>query len=165
MRKLLILLTAFLAIMTNCEKDYGRGLEVYFLTDFKTKTDSKEIISGSERLSKDPIIYYDDILCYDTINYCFKVIDAKAEELAQISWPTQGKAFSLTIDKSVIYSGYFMPGYSSSGADWFVINPFSFESWIQVNLGYPGEIERLIEIDPRNDARIIALLKRDNKLK
>jgi len=164
MRMLLISLTVLLAIMTACEKESGTGLEVYYLTDFKTKTPSMEIISGSERLSKDPIIYYADILRYDSSNYCFKITDIKADELSKISWPTQGKAFAITIDKSIIYSGYFMPGYSSSGADWFVINPFPFESWIYVNLGYPGDIERLVAIDPRNDARIISLLKSDNKL-
>ena len=44
MRKLLISLTISLVIMTGCEKESGTGLEVYYLTDFKTKTPSMDII-------------------------------------------------------------------------------------------------------------------------
>jgi hypothetical protein len=123
-----------------------------------------EIITGSEKLSTNPIIYYHDITSYDTTEHFFLINSKKAEELNHKNWSIQGTAFSLTINGKTIYSGYFMPGYSSSGADWLIIDPFSTDSKINVRLGYPAELPSLIAIDPRNDARIISLLQKDNKL-
>jgi hypothetical protein len=165
MKKLLIILTIFISILVSCKKDSGFGLEIYLLTDYQSKNLSKEIIPGSEKLSKNPIIYYHDIIFYDSTNHYFQIEPSKAEEFYHINWTTQGTAFSLTVNKVIIYSGYFMPGYSSSSADWFIIDPFSVDSKIYTRLGYPGELDRLVNIDPRNDHRIIDLLKRDNKLR
>ena len=164
MKQFIIILIVILIIPVCCEKDSGFVLEIYLLTDYRTKTPGMEIISGSERLSGSPIIYYHQIISYDSTDHCFRIETSKANELNHISWSTRGTAFSLTIDREIIYSGYFMPGYSSSGADWFSIDPLSVDSKIYVRLGYPGDIPRLRDIDPRNDARIINLLKKDNKL-
>jgi hypothetical protein len=164
MKQFFIILTVFLIILVSCEKDSGFGLEIYLLTDYQTKSPSKEIIAGSEKLSKNPIVNYHDIMSYDSTERYLQIETSKAEELNHISWDTQGTAFSLTIDKMIIYSGYFMPSYSSSGADWFIIDPLSIDSKIYIRLGYPGELLRLLYIDPRNDDRIISLLRKDNKL-
>jgi hypothetical protein len=124
-----------------------------------------EIISGTEKLNKNPIISYQDIIYYDSTDFYFKIDSAKAKELNLRAWSTQGTAFSLTVEGTIIFSGYFMPGYSSSGADWFILDPLSVDSKIYVRPGYPVDISKLISIDPRNDSRIISLLKKDNKLK
>jgi hypothetical protein len=164
MKRFAVIITVFL-ITLSCEKENVSGLEIYLLKDYQTKAPGMEIIAGSEKPGKSPIISYQDIIYYDSTDFCFKIDSAKAKELNLINWSTQGTAFSLTIDGSVIYSGYFMPGYSSSGADWFTIDPLSIDSKIYVRPGYPMDISKLIGIDPRNDERIIELLKKDNKLK
>jgi hypothetical protein len=165
MKKLLAILTVFITILTSCEKDSGFGLEIYLLKDYQTKSSSQEIISGSEKLYQNPIIYYQNIAYYDSTDHFFKIDSLKAIELNHINWPTQGTAFALTIDRTIIYSGYFIPGYSSSGSGWICIDPLSINGKIRVTLGYPGDQSNLISIDPRNDDRIIGLLKGDNKLK
>jgi len=165
MKRFFVIMTVFLFALVSCEKDSGSGLEIYLLTDYQKKTSSSEIIAGSERLSKNPIIYYNDIISYDSTDHYFQIETTKAEELNLMKWTTQGTAFSLTINKSIIYSGYFMPGYSSLGLDWISIDPLSTDSKIRVSLGYPGDWSQLADIDPRNDDRIINLLKKDNKLK
>lgn len=165
MKKILVILTIFLSILVSCEKDSGFGLEIYFLDDYKTPLYSKEIIAGSEKLSKTPIVYYHDIIYYDSTDYYFKLEISKADELKHLNWSADGKAFSLTINKSIIYSGYFDTNSSSAGVDWIVINPYSIDSSVPIRLGYPVEPSRLVSNDPRNDDRIINLLRKDNKLK
>jgi hypothetical protein len=165
MKKLFAILTVIICSLPGCEKDSGFGLEIYLLKDYQTKSPSQEIISGSEKLYQNPIIYYQNITYYDSTDHFFKIDSLKAVELNHKDWPTQGTAFVLTIDKTIIYSGYFIPGYSSSGSDWISIDPLSINGKIRVTLGYPGDQQGLIRIDPRNDDRIISLLKADNKLK
>jgi hypothetical protein len=165
MKRLLIIMTVFSCALITCEKDSISGLEIYLLTDFQKKSSSYEIISGSEKLSKNPIISYNEIILYDSTDHVFQIESSKAQELNQKNWSVQGIAFSLTINKSIIYSGYFMPGYSSLGIDWIAIDPLSIDSKIRVTIGYPGDWPQLAGRDPRNDDRIINLLLKDNKLK
>jgi hypothetical protein len=165
MKRLFAIMTVLSFALISCEKDSGSGLEIYLLTDFQKKSSSSEIISGSEKLSKNPIISYNEIISYDSTNHYFQIDASKAQEFNQKSWSVQGTAFSLTINKSIIYSGYFMPGYSSLGLDWIAIDPLSINSKIRVGLGYPGDWAQLQNRDPRNDYRIINQLLKDNKLK
>jgi hypothetical protein len=164
MKKLCAILTILLLGFLSCKKDSGFGLEIYLLKGYQIKPSSQEIIAGSEKLSKNPVIYYHNVIYYDSTNHYFKIDSLKAVELNRTNWTTQGTPFALTIDKHIIYSGYFVPGYSSSGCGWFCIDPLSFNEQIRVTLGYPGDRQELIPIDPRNDARIISCLKTDNKL-
>jgi hypothetical protein len=154
MRSIVIKLTFFLIILTSCEKDSGFGLEIYY-----------EIIAGSEKLYKNPIISYNEIISYDSTNHYFQIDATKAQEFNKEKWSVSGTAFAVTINRSVIYSGYFMPGYSSLGLDWISIDPLSIDSKIGVFLGYPGDWSQISNRDPRNDYRIISFLKHDNKLK
>ncbi len=163
--KSLIIMTVFSFALISCEKDTGSGLEIYLLTDFQKKSSSYEIISGSEKLSKNPIITYNEIVSYDSTDHSFQIESSKGQEFNLKNWSVQGTAFSLTINRSIIYSGYFMPGYSSLGIDWIAIDPLSVNSKIRVSLGYPADWPNLVNRDPRNDTRIINLLIKDNKLK
>jgi hypothetical protein len=164
MRKFIGLLICIFFLI-SCEKETGSGIEVYILKDYETVPGSKEIVSGSETIEKAPFIYYNQINYYDSIDCFFNLSADKAEELNRTNWPTEGKAFSLTLDKSVIYSGYFIPGYSSSGCDWITIEPLNVDSNIHIYLGYPGNQSNHIENDPRNDKRIINYLIKDGKLR
>jgi hypothetical protein len=165
MKRVFVILAIFLGFTAGCEKAPQSGLEIYLLTDYQTKSPGKEIIAGSEMLSKDPLIYYNDIISYDSTDHCFLIGTSKIQELNHKEWSVQGTAFSLTINRSVIYSGYFMPGYSSLAIDWISIDPLSVDSKIRVSLGYPGDLSQLANHDPRNDERIINLLLEDHKLK
>ena len=165
MKRLIGIMVVFSFALITCEKDSESGLEIYLLTDFQKNSSSYEIIPGSEKLSKDPIISYNDIVFYDSTDHYFQIKASKAQEFNQTNWSVQGSAFSLTINKSIIYSGYFMPGYSSLGIDWIAIDPLSVDSKIRVRLGYPGDWSQLANRDPRNDDRIIKVLLKDHKLK
>ena len=165
MKSLLVILAAITSTLASCEKQSESGLEIYLLTDYQKKSQGAEIISGSEKLSENPVISYNDIILYDSADHYFQIAEAKAQELSRIKWGTQGTAFSLTVNKQIIYSGYFMPGYSSLGLDWISIDPLAYDSKIRVTLGYPVDWPQFQGPDPRNDARIINCLRKDNKLK
>lgn len=165
MKNLFTILVVFICILTSCEKDSGSGLEIYLLKDYQTKSQSREIISGTEKLYQNPIIYYQNIIFYDSTDHFFRIDSLKAAELNHKEWPVQGTAFALAIDGTIIYSGYFIPAYSSMGSDWITIDPLSVDGEIMVTLAYPGDGQELIKTDPRNDDRIISLLKADNKLR
>ena len=165
MKSLLIIIAAITSVLASCEKISESGLEIYLLTDYQKKSPAAEIISGSEELSENPIISYNDIILYDSVEHYFQTSESKAQELRQIKWGTQGTAFSVTINKQIIYSGYFMPGYSSLALNWISIDPLAFDSKVRVTLGYPVDWPQFPGADPRNDSRIINYLRKDNKLK
>jgi hypothetical protein len=164
MKKLSVILTFLILTLAGCEKDSGIGLEIYLLEDYQTKAYSHEIISGSEKLSKDPNIYYTEIISYNATEHFFVIDPAKADQMRKKSWPTSGTPFALTINKQIIYSGHLIPGYSSSGSDWYSIDPLTLGGKLRVTLGYPGDHPNFGDADRRNDPRIINLLGKDNKL-
>lgn len=55
--------------------------------------------------------------------------------------------------------------FRSSPVDWLCIDPMSVNSKIYIRLGYPMDLSKLDNIDPRNYERILNLLQKDNKLK
>lgn len=77
-----------------------------------------------------------------------------------------GTPFAVTIDKEIIYTGYFWCGYSSSMVDWVTIDPLNYsgKNRLRVSLGYPGLIQGDYIPDDRNDDRILDILRRDSKL-
>ncbi len=132
MINLILVLSFSILVLFGCEKDSGIGLEIYTLRSYQTKPNSQEIISGTEKLTKNPIISYNDILFYDSTNHYFMIDSLKGNELRKINWPTNGTPFALTINKEVIYSGNFVPGYSSSGSDWYTIDPLNLGGKLRV---------------------------------
>lgn len=165
MKGLFVIITAITSALVSCEKLSESGLEIYLLTDYQKKSPGAEILYGSEKLSENPIISYNDIILYDSADHYFQISESKAQEMHRIKWGTQGTAFSLTINKQIIYSGYFMPGYSSLALNWISMDPLAFDSKIRVTLGYPADWPQFQGRDPRDDSRIINYLRKDNKLK
>jgi hypothetical protein len=164
MKKLVLILNILTLTLSGCEKNSGFALEIYLLNGYKTKPNSHEIISGSEILSKNPIISYNDVISYDSAQHYFVIDSLKAKKLMETNWPVSGTPFALTIDRQVIYSGFFIPGYSSSGSNWYSIDPLTLGGKLRVTLGYPGDQFGFTSSDLRNDARIINLLTQDRKL-
>lgn len=94
--RILIPLFLFVLSMISREKESGNGIEIYILDDYKTVSGSKEIISGSEKLEKNPNIYYNQINYYDSTDHILNLSSNKADELNQPDWSIRGKPFSLT---------------------------------------------------------------------
>jgi hypothetical protein len=171
MKKLfIVLLTCFLIL--GCEKHVsprqsGKKLEFYLIKDFQRVGTSAKIINSTVNLSDSVIIYYDEILSYNSNTHTFKVTDSCAENLDDFQNNNiHGKAFAVTIDKKVIYTGYFWCGFSSSIVDWITIDPLNYigNNQLRVSLGYPGLIQGDYIPDKRNDYLILETLRKDGKL-
>ena len=70
-----------------------------------------------------------------------------------------GIAFAVTANEELVYTGYFVPSYSSASVQWIVIDPLFWHltNRMYVNLGYPGLFEGAVIPDHRNDERILKI--------
>ncbi|MGE5457383.1 MAG: hypothetical protein ACM3RX_03430 [Methanococcaceae archaeon] len=165
------ILTIFL--LSGCEsyqysQQRGSGLEFYLIRDFQREGSGAKIINSIVTLSDSVIISYDEIVSYDSVNFTFTVTGICAGRLNNFeSNNFHGTPFAVTIDKEIIYTGYFWYGYSSASVGWVTIDPLNYSgrNQLRVSLGYPGLIIGDYIPDNRNDCRILNLLMRDGKLK
>jgi len=145
----------------------GHSLEFYLISEFQRQTNSYKIINGTVELSDSIIIRYDDILSYNLHNYTFTITKSLADRLnAFENNHIHGTPFAVTVERQIIYTGYFWAGFSSSMVDWVTIDPlyYSGKNQLRVQLGYPGLVEGDFIPDNRNDVRILEVLRRDSKL-
>lgn len=152
----------------DTESNVQSKIEIYLLKSYKTASNSKAIRNDSIVLNDTALIRNSEILWYDQTNCTFKISDNKAKWLNDFQTnATHGRAFAVTIDKIVIYTGYFWAGFSSSSVDWIVVDPLNYggDNTLTVQLGYPGLMPHMAIPDLRNDKRIIDLLRSTNRLK
>ncbi len=171
--KLFYSVIALLALVAfGCEKNEdlpnSKGkIEVYLLESFSKVGNSYQINESSVITQSSPLIYYSDILSYDSSEFTYQLSDRAKKAIEKLNLPLHGLAFAVMANGTLVYTGYFWPSYSSASCDWVVIDPImtSFRKAMEVSLGYPGLLQGQIIPDKRNDARLINILKLDNKLK
>jgi hypothetical protein len=172
MKFLKIFFIVFILAGVSCEKSntdtaIGNKLEFYLLENYTTVDNTMQIDESSANISTNVLISYDDIISYNSSTYSFKVSPEIIEDLkVSDGFNYHTKAFAVTIDEEIIYTGYFWYAYSSRICDWFVIDPIlsNNEMGLKVSMAYPTNEFRTSDIDKRNDTRILRLLKKDGKL-
>lgn len=156
----------------SCEKkaieSSGKFVEIYLLDTFQTHTNSyygMQIIDSTVHPENSALIYYDQILFYDKTNHCF-ILNENEVDIEYIRDFLPFKAFAVTVDKEVIYTGYFWPSYASSICYWVTCDPLSLynSNKLNIRLGYPMELTDDPIPDMRNDERILSVFRKDNKL-
>lgn len=168
----LIILILIVILFSGCEKyqysrEPGNGLEFYLIKNFQKVDNSSKIINSTVILSDSVIIYYDEILSYNPNTYTFTVKENCSNRLNDIRNPNiHGTPFAVTVNRQIIYTGYFWCGFSSSMVDWVTIDPLNYggRNELRVSLGYPGLIQGDYIPDDRNDPRILNTLRKDRKL-
>ncbi len=169
-----ILLALFCClIISGCKKGadtiYPEAkVEFYLLKSFSRIGITDAIDINSAVLEESPLIKYEDILWYDATNYTFKITESPAKWLNDFQTNhTHGKAFAVTIDKKILYTGYFWASFSSASCNWITIDPvnYSGKNELRVNIGYPGLMPGATIPDHRNDKEILAIFHADKKLK
>lgn len=151
----------------SCEKDNVKGdgtVEVYLLKTSQLVTGKCQIDPLVSVLQDTAIIKNQDILEYSQSNYQFKLTDLAIQKVKTFRDFT---AFAVTVDKQVIYYGFFKPSISSSSCvhsitmdlDWTIGNK------INLKLGYPGQLQGVAIDDERNNAKLVATLRNQGKLK
>lgn len=173
MRNIALFLMLSLFLATSCKEKptptaSNRQVEFYMLKSFVKRVNSDAIIPSTEILNDTALFKYDDILSYDQKTYTFKVSSKAAKWLSDIKHnPVDGNAFAITIDKKIVYTGYFVTGLSSSVCDWTVIDPLntSGTNELTVKLGYPTRMPYMVIPDNRNDKELIETFRIDKRLK
>lgn len=135
-------------------------MEFYLLEDYAVNEPGMAIIEDYATIGDTALIHYDEILSYNPGTHTFKVQDEAIDRLEFAS------AFAVTVDREIIYTGYFWSGLSSMSVDWVVIDLiFTMNNVLKVELGYPGGHPTDHGItDKRNDPRILDVFSRDHKL-
>ena len=170
--KRLTVIFFLIIIFSGCEnykspRQSGYGIEFYKIRDFEKIGYTSKILNSSVTLSDSVIIYYDEILSYNDDTYTFTITKEKADLLNDFQKNhIHGTPFAVTVDKQLIYTGYFWCGFSSASVDWITIDPldYSGKHELRVSLGYPGLFEGDYIPDNRNDYRILDILRRDSRL-
>ena len=113
----LFLVIISLNLLLSCEKTEEpsqTALEFYLLKDYQTY-DHVKIDENTAVISDSVLIQYDSIISYNKSTYAFKITDSTINYDSREFSPILGKAFAVTIDKNIIYTGYFWSGYRSLG--------------------------------------------------
>ncbi len=167
--KYILLSLLFLFILVGCEEDEissGKEVELYLIETFNTVDNTEKINEASVVLSSEPLIYYDDILSYDQDLFVFKISERAISAIEQMNVPVNGTAFAITVDRNLIYTGYFWPSYSSATCQWIYTDPLmiDFNEGLKIKVGYPSILPGETIPDNRNDPRMLQVLRRDGKL-
>jgi hypothetical protein len=174
MKTLLILsvVVLFIFIANGCEKDENKAsspgtVELFLIHTYSRIDNSSQIDENSVVTEKKPFIGYSDFLSYDSTTCVFELSDCATEAVKNLEYSSNGIAFAIKANDTLIYTGYFWSSYSSLSCDWIVIDPLetTLGNEIQVKLFYPYLIQGLTIPDKRNDKRIIRIFNYDGKLK
>ncbi len=161
-----IILTA--ALFTgSCEKDTRNEEEIkgnvyfYLLKSYETRKNSTEIIISTAKIADKPLIDYKDIISYNSDLSVYNISKTARELVLSLITPVSGPAFAVTIDKKIVYAGYFWPATSSMSCDWTNIDPLFIDFWDGLKV-MPGDNRD--KPNPANDSTMIEIFKRDKKL-
>lgn len=152
----------------KADKVFGgrQGITLVLLDDYKTVDNTMAIAPTSIVLERSTLIAYDDILAYDPESRTFDLSDAAVKAITDLPHSGHSMPFAVLANGEVIYTAYFWASYSSRTCDWLTANPLLISSQheLRIFVGYPAPGRAVIP-DDRNDAKILAILRRDQKLK
>ena len=165
MRLLYVLTMA--AICIACKKDNtntGETVEIYLLKTYQTITAKCQIDPSVSVLQDTATIKNKDFLEYSKTDYQFKLTDAAIQKVKTFR---DNMPFAVTVDKQVVYYGFFKPNISSSSCNNSITMDLDLTSGnkISLRLGYPIQAQGVTIDDQRNDPKLIATLNKQGKLK
>lgn len=140
--KIILYLLTIIALSTGCDsqKDCcpapnGEKVEFYLLESYDTAPGTNFGIINA-KIEKKPFIHFSEIEQYDDSTYQFILEKVAIDRIKPILKPT---AFAVTVDKQIIYAGFFRQNFLSSSCDCIRIDPqccLFQENKIVVELGY-----------------------------
>ncbi len=155
------------AICISCKKDHvntGEPVEIYLLASYQTLTAKCQVDPSASTLEDEAVIRNQDILEYSKTEYTFKLTDQAIQKVKTFADRTP---FAVTVDKQVIYYGFFKPSFSSSSCDHSITMDIDWASGdkIVLRLGYPGQLQGVTIEDQRNNPKLITTLANQGKLR
>ena len=166
MRQLFFML-AIAATFISCKKDGvkpGNTVEIYLLKTTQIITGKCKIDAAASVLQDTAVVKNEDILEYSQTSYQFRLTNIAMQKVRAFRDFT---AFAVTVDKQVIYYGFFKPSISSSSCDQSITMDIDWTDGNKINLklGYPGILPGVNIDDLRNHPQLIATLKNQGKLR
>jgi hypothetical protein len=148
------ILSVLLVGMMSCRKDD------------KTANTAGIHFYKNEQVS-DVIVSSDEILGYDSTQYIFQVTPTAWKRLKDEispSYPDPHFAFSVALDRQLVYTVKYIPGYYSSSRHNIITFLLVEPDLVYVRLGYPSSPGLFTGADLRNDPGLISQLGKDHKL-
>jgi hypothetical protein len=151
----------------SCKKENvqpGESVEIYLLKTVQTIPGKCQVDPSHSSLKDTAIIRNRDILYYSAADYNFKLTDTAIQKVKALMGRTP---FAVTVDRLVIYYGFYMPMYLSSSCDQSITMDIDWTSGnkIYLRLGYPGQLQGITTEDNRNDPKLLSTLKLQGKLR
>jgi hypothetical protein len=150
--RMILLIVVLTGGLTHCKKTENEDI-------------SKLNFCAGKEIS-DVIVSYDDIIGYDSTDYVFRVKESAWNRLQNKitpMYPDPQFGFSVTLDKQIIYTTQFIPGYYSASRNDILTFLLYEPDLVYITLGYPSS-DHFTGEDLRNDERILRQMEADNKL-
>ncbi len=170
----LVILFQIVISISSCHKDTleldishlpGQGVELYLLKEYEMFEAQCKIDNSTIILESTALVFNDEIRYYELSTHTMGLSESAIERVKEIGdWG----AFCVTVNKAIIYSGFFKPSYSSSTCFHSVtIDPLSYSgNKIHFNLGYPWSSLATIDgVDPRVNELLIQAFRNQGKLR
>jgi secreted Zn-dependent insulinase-like peptidase len=102
-------------------------------------------------------------LAYSKTEHKFKLTGPAIQKIKTLFDKTP---FAVTVDKQVVYYGFFKPAFSSSSCEHSITMDVAWASGneIYLKLGYPAQLPGITIEDKRNDPTLLATLRKQGKL-
>jgi len=157
-----------LAFLPGCKKESNHKVDIYMLDSFKVdlnQTTNPHTISISNAvLASTPLVPDNNILYYTKSTTTFKL---KKDIKDIIKNYGSDKAFAVTVDNQPVYFGKIHPGFLSS----MTIGVATIDPILYHNNELPIQFititgsSSLLQLDKRNDSRIINVLKETDRVR
>jgi hypothetical protein len=159
-------LVTVMAMFLSCKKENvkpGEVVEIYLLKTFQKVAGKCQVDASQAVLQDTPTIKNQDILAYYSSSYQFKLTDSSIQKVKAFRDATP---FAVTVDRQVVYFGFFKPNFSSSSCDASITMDIDWITGNQINLrlGYPGQMQGVVIDDKRNHPKLLETLKQQGKL-
>lgn len=141
----------------------GDKVEFYLLQSYQS-TPVDHFAISNPKIENEPFIRFNEIENYEDATYQFTLKQSAINRIKPLFEP---KAFSVAVDRKIIYTGYFRQSFLSSSCNCIRIDPQSYlldNNKIWIELGYAPSRD-LSDMDNRNDPVLLATLARAGKLK
>ena len=159
-----LLLSLFLSCNENDAPHNIGKVELYEIEQFETINNTDQIDESTVITKQLPLLTYDDFISYNSREYKFE-LSGHGKQLFE-NGPVRSNAFAIKANGELIYTGYFVPGFSSRLWFWNVIDPImtSYNGECHVRRVVLQGGDQPVYPDKRNDPRILAIFWRDHKL-
>jgi hypothetical protein len=162
MRQLLILV--LITAITSCKKENTtNNVELYLLKSSTSVPGKCQVDPSTAVLENAPLLSNKDFLKYNQSDRQFTVSSSAYQKVMAL---TDKTTFAITVNRQVIYYGYYKPWISSSSCDESItMNGFeTSDKKLAMMLGYPATLPPTTIDDQRNNPTLLEALRQQGKL-